>query len=322
MEYQNVNPPNILHVAIGAAAPQHGRDATFYEKLSSYVSEDPVISVVALFTTVSVCLLSAGTSNAASSGVDVVYIFISVIAILVTQGAAVTVLICSYARLLPGLICTAFFLCSFGGCLDLVVVLLEQLGDKPQDIWRVGAICAIASQILLFLASLARHCALRRLPQHGQHARTNNNSNDNVATITASMPPTIATVPGYLSTSMLQHNGGMPNSGSHSQLTPVVSTTMASNAPAPATNTNTPTNNGSSDNNNNNDNGNNKQADNNNSMTYHEPAASLSPVISQPNDYQNEIALTSVTVTTHSTTSSGSIDDDNNEPNTITIRGE
>jgi hypothetical protein len=28
MEYQNVNPPNILHVAVGAQAPQHGSPET------------------------------------------------------------------------------------------------------------------------------------------------------------------------------------------------------------------------------------------------------------------------------------------------------
>jgi hypothetical protein len=156
---------------------------------------------------------------------------------------------------------------------------------------------SIASQILLFLASLARHCALRRLPQHGH-----NNNNNGPATITASIPPTIATVPGYISSSMLQHN--MPNSGSHSQLTHV--STIIPN-PAPSTNTNTPTN------------GNNSKNHNDiNSMTYHaepEPAPSLSsPAVTQPHDYQHEIALASVS--THSTPA---IDDDN-EPNAITIR--
>lgn len=55
-----MNPPNILTVSVGAAAPQHGRDASLWHKLMAYIAEDPVITTVAVFTLVSVCLLSAG----------------------------------------------------------------------------------------------------------------------------------------------------------------------------------------------------------------------------------------------------------------------
>lgn len=47
-----------------------------------------------------------GTNSAASGGVDSIYIAVSVVAILLTLSSGIAVVVCSYSRLLPGLICT------------------------------------------------------------------------------------------------------------------------------------------------------------------------------------------------------------------------
>jgi hypothetical protein len=73
---------------------------------------------------------------------------------------------------------------------DLVIVLVEQLSDLngANGVWRVGGICCLASQVLLFLASIARHCMLKRQPhpinngnaaQQRYNAANNNNGNGN-----------------------------------------------------------------------------------------------------------------------------------------------
>jgi hypothetical protein len=64
MEYSNVNPPTILQVSVGANAPQHGPDAGCGHKVLAYISEDPVISSISLFTLASVCILAAGNFTA------------------------------------------------------------------------------------------------------------------------------------------------------------------------------------------------------------------------------------------------------------------